>query len=396
MPTVEKKEILVCVSGLTPQIITETLYVLVHERKRKISEIRVITTTQGRDEIVASLFDEGRFRKFLEDFQLAPESIVFHAGCIKLLKGADQQPLPDIRTGIENALAADQICGFIRELTKDSSVRIHASASGGRKTMGLFLMAAMQLYARHDDELSHVLVNKEFESNKKFFYPPRTPTYIDFEGRNGEVVTHSTADARIELADIPFIRLRLQKNFGGERYTEAVEQTQRFLDIAESNYRLRIHLKKIAKKEAVSIGSRVIFLSPRDFFILVLCAYYKREKLGEKGVVIDFLKNDDLDAVFRMITKWREEREFGVEEAELVRGFGFLKSYADSLVGPEKTEKLKKLKGHFSQGVSRIVKELQNSQIPEQFHIQSIDDEIRPVKIYKLNLDPDQIEFITE
>jgi CRISPR-associated protein (TIGR02584 family) len=387
MPTVEKKEILVCVSGSTPQIITETLYVLVHERKRKISEIRVITTTQGRDEIVASLFDKGKFRQFLEDFQLPSESFVFHEGCIELLKGADQQPLPDIRTGIENALAADQICGFIRDLTKNPSVRIHATASGGRKTMGLYLMAAMQLYARHDDELSHVLVNKEFESNRNFFYPSPTPTSIDFEGRNGEVVTHSTADARIELADIPFIRLRHQKELGGKRYTEAVQATQSFLDFSESNYRLRIHLKKKGRSETISIGNRSISLKPRDFFLLVLCARFV--KRGER-VLVDDLSVGDFEDTFRAITRARG-KERGKEDFQILSDFcRFLPDYVKHL-----DEDIGKLKTFFSQAKSRVNSALKEKGIPEQFHLSSVDEEERNVRSYGFELEPDQIEFVS-
>ena len=62
--------------------------------------------------------------------------------------------LEDIRTVEENEFAGDQICDIVRELTKDSYTIIHASAAGGRKTMSIYLTAAMQMYGRAQDALS--------------------------------------------------------------------------------------------------------------------------------------------------------------------------------------------------------------------------------------------------
>jgi len=46
------KNILICVTGLTPQIVTETLYCLTKLKKVKIDELYVVTTTRGRDVIM--------------------------------------------------------------------------------------------------------------------------------------------------------------------------------------------------------------------------------------------------------------------------------------------------------------------------------------------------------
>ena len=50
-------------------------------------------------------------------------------------------------------MAGDRICDIVRELTKDAETRIHASAAGGRKTMSIYLTAAMQLFGRVQDTL---------------------------------------------------------------------------------------------------------------------------------------------------------------------------------------------------------------------------------------------------
>jgi CRISPR-associated protein (TIGR02584 family) len=90
------------------------------------------------------------------------------------------------------------------ETDDDPDVRIHASTASGRKTMSIYLTAAMQLFGRAQDTLSHVLVTEEFEQMADFFYIPPTPRML--KRRDGQPV--STDNAKIYLADIPFIRLQ--------------------------------------------------------------------------------------------------------------------------------------------------------------------------------------------
>jgi len=80
--------------------------------------------------------------------------------------------LPDIRSVEDNTFAANQICEIVRELSLTSHTSLHASAAGGRKTMSIYLTAAMQLFGRAQDRLSHVLVSEDFETHPDFFYIP--------------------------------------------------------------------------------------------------------------------------------------------------------------------------------------------------------------------------------
>ncbi len=207
-----KRNILLCVAGMSPQIITETLFALTQEREEKIKvdEIRVITTLDGRDKVTKVLLNEesGVFYQFCRDFKIDAASINFDETCITLLRTKDGRTLEDIRTPQENELAGDQICEIVRELCKDENTRIFASAAGGRKTMSIYLTLAMSLFGRADDELSHVLVNEGFESNN-FFYPPPTPREIDYFNPQTKITKKvNTADARVYLAPIPFVRFR--------------------------------------------------------------------------------------------------------------------------------------------------------------------------------------------
>ncbi|HKG23375.1 MAG TPA: CRISPR-associated ring nuclease Csm6, partial [Blastocatellia bacterium] len=171
-----QRNILLCVTGMTPQIITETLQSLIEDREERVDEIRVITTIEGRNRIMQDLLGvkkDGRFFEFCHDRDIEPQSIKFDETCIALLRTPDGSTMEDIRTAKDNENAGNQICDIVRELTRDPSTRIHASAAGGRKTMSVYLTAAMQLFGRAQDCLSHVLVSEDFEGNREFYFKPR-------------------------------------------------------------------------------------------------------------------------------------------------------------------------------------------------------------------------------
>ena len=64
-----QKDILFLVTGMTPQIITETLYALAADPENNDkwvpTEIHVLTTAKGKIQIRSRLFNDGIFEKFL-------------------------------------------------------------------------------------------------------------------------------------------------------------------------------------------------------------------------------------------------------------------------------------------------------------------------------------------
>jgi hypothetical protein len=63
------KNILLAVVGLSPQVVTETLYAL-HQQGRPVDAIHLITTRAGKAAILSSLLapGEGRYFRYLADF----------------------------------------------------------------------------------------------------------------------------------------------------------------------------------------------------------------------------------------------------------------------------------------------------------------------------------------
>jgi CRISPR-associated protein (TIGR02584 family) len=201
-----RRRILLAVTGLSPQIVTETLYALAVQQQPPFmpTEIHLITTQEGANRARLSLLSEspGGFHGLRKDYNL-PE-IAFPESNIHVLTGADGEPLEDIRTPEENLRAADFITEIVRQLTVDTESAVHVSMAGGRKTMGFFVAYALTLFGRPQDRLSHVLVSPPFESSYQFFYPTPYTKVIEV----GANKLADTAMAEVTLADIPFVSLR--------------------------------------------------------------------------------------------------------------------------------------------------------------------------------------------
>lgn len=205
-PSTFPRRILLAVTGLSPQIVTETLHALSQDRSAPFvpTEIHLITTAEGAERARLALLSDkpGWFHRLRKDLDL-PE-IAFDASRIHLLRDANGNVLPDIRTPEDNLACADFITEIVRQLSADPSSALHVSIAGGRKTMGFFLGYALSLFGRPQDRLSHVLVSDPFEGSWDFFYP--TPYENIIEAANKKLV--DTRDARLSLAEIPFVSLR--------------------------------------------------------------------------------------------------------------------------------------------------------------------------------------------
>ena len=200
--------ILIGVTGLTPQVVTETLYALAcrAESPWVPHEVHLITTAIGAENARLNLLlPDGWFHRLCADYRLP--AIAFPVENIHILCDADGQPLEDIRTQEHNTLAADFITDTLRRLTADPDTEVHVSIAGGRKTMGYYLGYALSLYGRPQDRLSHVLVSDPYETNREFYYP--TPYEHPIHSRRGDKeITVDARNARVELAEIPFVQLR--------------------------------------------------------------------------------------------------------------------------------------------------------------------------------------------
>jgi hypothetical protein len=150
---------------------------------------------------------------------------------------------------------------------------------------------ALQLYGRPQDTLLHVLVDEVFENHVDFFYPSRQPRLIQtrWDGREVDART-----ARVEVAEIPYIRLR-DKLFIGQPTSPAgfdrvIAQAQQTLDLLPNPAMLLI----VPKSRRVSIGSAEIPLRPIELVLYTQLAL-ARVQQGEGGD--GFLSLDDIEGL---------------------------------------------------------------------------------------------------
>lgn len=271
-----KRRILVAVTGLAPQILTETLYALVKQEPAFIpTEIHVITTTAGAERIRLQLLSEdpGWFLRLIEELGIPAPA--FDSDHIHVITAGDGDTLNDIRSPSENDSMADMIMALMQGLTGDSASAVHASIAGGRKTMGFYLGYAMSLFGRNQDSMSHVLVSPEYEGHFDFFYPTRDSRII--YGRDARQTPLDTRDAHVELANIPFLRLR--NAIPGDIRLQRQQSYNDFIDQAQHQFSEPEITLSLSKKALIAEGIEISL--PAAYFTW----YYllAREKINADG-----------------------------------------------------------------------------------------------------------------
>ncbi|NDP40793.1 MAG: TIGR02584 family CRISPR-associated protein [Rhodoferax sp.] len=155
-PASYQRRVLLVVSGLSPQIVTETIYALALAGESRFvpTEVHIITTKEGAQKAELSLLstDLGWFHKLCDDYQLP--AIAFNRDHIHVMQDANGQDMSDIRSIEDNSAAADYITAQVRAFSSDDKCALHVSIAGGRKTMGFYLGYALSLYGRPQDRLS--------------------------------------------------------------------------------------------------------------------------------------------------------------------------------------------------------------------------------------------------
>ena len=367
-PDVYPRRVLLAVSGLSPQIVTETLFALTQSQCPAWvpTEIHLLTTTEGAHRARLSLFSEdlGWFHRLCTDYSLP--SIAFDASHIHVLHDAQGLPMDDIRSVGDNGAAADAITAKVRELTADPQCALHVSIAGGRKSMGFYVGYALSLYGRAQDQLSHVLVSEPFENTLEFFYP--TPNSRVLQTRDGRYA--DTKDAKVTLAYIPFVSLRhgMTTEFlaGNSTFQEAVEVAQ----IALRPRELQLHLRD---RYIIASGKKIELPATG---LALLAVFARRAIEGLPPVGAPHKELPDL--------QWKEWFE------DEYRVIAKLKDHEDST-----TESMKRgmVGGYFSMTKTRLADVLNKELGPAGAYYNIFDGGSRPRR-YELPLNAAAIRFI--
>jgi CRISPR-associated protein (TIGR02584 family) len=253
---------LIAMTGLSPQVVTETLWTL-SRREPGATFAAVTLLTTGSGAAAAERLLPRGFRMLEASLGRSlpvPE--------IRLLRDGSGAVLEDILTDRDNEAAANTILAAVAETAARPDVRIHLSIAGGRKTMGCLAAIALSLYGRPEDRLSHVLVPPEWQGREDFFFPGRPE------------------DAHlVELAEIPFVRLRGLWRAGtlDGSFAAVVAAAQQALRPPE--------LRLDPARREVATGCQVLPLPPALLATLLVFAERAREGLPALAVA----KEDDPD-----------------------------------------------------------------------------------------------------
>lgn len=206
-----KRIILVSAMGTSPAVLTNTVWVLVHQKHSIVpDEIVVFITKSGKDLLIQRLFDDGVWNEMRSNLKREKIEIdgklVFGATSIRVIPDAEGNEIEDLRTGDDNLRAADFMLSQLRQYTEDSETELHVSIAGGRKTMSALLFSCMTLLGRECDKVYHVLLPQELEqgSTPDFFYPEPGKTFVS----KGTTKKLKAKQISTELFEVPFVRMR--------------------------------------------------------------------------------------------------------------------------------------------------------------------------------------------
>jgi len=250
------KNILICVSGLTPQIVTETLFCLAVKQKTPVDEIYVLTTKRGREVILGKdthlATPKTSLRTEIENLckKYKIKKPIFEENDKHIIVAKEESvELSDIRTDKDNILFPNKVCEFVRNKSSDPDTTLYCSITGGRKSMSVHIANALSIFAREQDKLLHVLTKEEHEF--KGFYPMNKKEAED-----------------LELSEIPFVRLRslLAADIKQEKllklsFDEIVEHTQNQLKLLAPSNKLILDIER----REIRYGNDKISLEPLEF-----------------------------------------------------------------------------------------------------------------------------------
>ena len=289
-----KKNILLLVTGGTPQIITETIWALAcdpqHNEQWVPDEVHIISTRYGLNEVKNKLLGKYKILTRMKNEYAQIANLRLEENFLHCFTDQEGNELEDLRTPEENEFAANLICEKIRHFSSDEKVSLHVSIAGGRKTMGFYAGYALSLYGRAQDRMSHVLVDEKFEKGINFYYPSKNENDFIIDRENKTIGL--SKDANVWLAQIPFVRLKeavkdKHQLKGEDSFSTVVHKiNESFNDV---KLKILVHSREVVINEKFVIKN----LAPREFAMLHWFADLRKK--GFDGIVAPTKKINSKD-----------------------------------------------------------------------------------------------------
>jgi len=282
------KNVLIISIGSSPAIVTETLWAL-HTHTQApfpVNQMHIVTTagTVGLEHILyrdesGSVLPGEKLTLLYNELKADIPELFLHIP--KFLDSGNRVTLvTDMKSETEAVAYGDSITELVFDVTEDRESVLHLSIAGGRKTMSYHAGAAMTLYGRSRDRLSHTLIEPaELESCADFWWPTAQSHFVNHrflkdENRVPLRFSARAGDARVILIDTPFLRARsfLPKGYFHRRdnYARAVQR----MNAALESPGVVVNLPE----DRISISGVEIRLEPVQAAVFAVLA--QRAKLG--------------------------------------------------------------------------------------------------------------------
>lgn len=290
-PPPAPRTVLVAITGLSPAVLTETVWALSREDPPVVpDEIIVLTTTVGRDGLkkpdgkvipglTQQLFGEDglwyELRRQILEATGEPESklrfseLREHVQVFSIMESGRVRELADLNTLAETEAAADCMVKTLNGLVRHDETTVIASISGGFKSMSALLYSCMSLLGREQDRIVHVLVSHPYDGgvNPPFYWPEQPCQALI--GRDDKK-TYPAAEAAesLVLAPVQFPPLTLlfrnESISHSSTYSDLVQRCRKATK--EAAKVKHIHLQEDGMK--VTVDGRSLPLQPRLFYLL--------------------------------------------------------------------------------------------------------------------------------
>lgn len=367
---------LLVLAGLSPQVVTEALYLLSVVERQTVKDIKVFTTPEGKKTVenVLLLESDNPMEQLCRAYRLNRKHIGFGVDDVISIwrQGSDD----------ENRLqmdAADQMMSYLSRWTSDGEPPLAVCVAGGRKNMGVLFAQVFSLLARPLDRLFHLFVTPEFEHLPGFFFPPPEPAVVESYRKGCGVAFLNSEEARITAVEIPVIRLRsitdeaTRKGLLG--FSGSRERTQNAVESTDP----RVYLN--TDQRTIYCRGIVTDLRPREFALYHFFCRIRKE--GPEPYRNDGIPANMLDDP--LLVEWLEQ------SYRLVKG---VRAFEDlSWIPREKDGTIRYMenKEKVSHSISKIKQRLGTGHPARIFSRKR-----RAITYYYLELDPEDIEIDTE
>ena len=242
-----RSEVFLAVIGITPAVLSECLYYYYHPhygQQRHFDEIKVLTTSRGRDLLVEKLLKGGILADLEADLDLETGSLPFGEADIIVFEDEDGGgDIQDLLTSADNEAAAQVVTRWVKYYTDQDHVRLTATVAGGRKTQSALMALAFQLYGRNRDDLIHIIVPDAIMQDRSWFYPndPADPEQL------------------LSVSDVPVLRVGRYLSRNLDRSPdELIREIQESLIAAAPIQEL------VVSRNIFTVNGETMRLSPRE------------------------------------------------------------------------------------------------------------------------------------